>query len=71
MTSARLQEAQALLERMACAGVVPNQLSFQRVLLACARTGNVAGAKALIKRMDDERLPVTVVEYTSAISSCA
>jgi hypothetical protein len=66
-----MQEAFDLLNRMASSGVVPDQLSFQRALLVCARTGNLTGATALLKRMGDARLPVTVREYTSVITCCA
>ncbi len=65
-----LEEACLIFYEMQLAGVMPNRITFNALLSACAKCGNIGRAKFVFSEMKRALVPPDVVTFNALISAC-
>jgi len=59
------------LNEMRARGLKPDSTTYTLIFKTCARSGNIAKAKETLRKMNDERIKLNVMKYTSMIETCS
>jgi len=59
------------LNEMRARDLKPDSTTYSLIFKTCARSGNIAKAKDTLRKMNDERIKLNVMKYTSMIETCS
>jgi len=65
------EQAEQLLLEFERLGVMPDAMSYNLVIRACARRIDLVAAEKWLKHMEDKGLPATLLSYNTLLDACA